>query len=147
MEEKTMLVKDEQAQAITVERTVAAPTKEVYRAFTNKIALQDWLSNSADIDPRVGGRIYLWWDKGYHSSGIYTALERGKTIAFTWRGPNDPDTTEVRVDLKPLGDDSTHITLTHSGLGPGDDWKEASFQDKQGWESALENLQSVLETG
>jgi membrane-associated protease RseP (regulator of RpoE activity) len=53
----------------------------------------------------------------------------------------------VRVGLEPLGDDTTHITLTHSGLGPGDDWGEASFQDKQGWESALENLQSVLETG
>jgi len=142
-----MLVKDEQAQAIRVERTVAAPPKEVYRAFTNKIALQDWLSNSADIDPRVGGRIYLWWDKGYHSSGVYTALERGKTVAFTWRGPNDPGTTEVRVDLEPLGDDSTRITLTHSGLGPGKEWKEATFQDSKGWESALENLQSVLETG
>jgi uncharacterized protein YndB with AHSA1/START domain len=142
-----MLVKDEQAQAITVERSVAAPPNEVYRAFTNKIALQDWLSNSADIDPRVGGRIYLWWDKGFNSSGVYTALERGKTVAFTWRGLNDPVTTEVQVTLAPHGDNGTQINLTHNGLGPGEEWNEASFQDRRGWESALENLQSQLESG
>src|SRR6266480_463829 len=116
-----MLTKEEQAQAITAERDIAVAPNEVYRAFTNKIALQDWLCNSADVDPRIGGRIYLWWDKGYHSSGIYTDLERGKTVAFTWRGPGDPEATEVRVSLTPLGEGATHLTLAHTGLGPGDE--------------------------
>jgi uncharacterized protein YndB with AHSA1/START domain len=142
-----MLVQDKQAQAITFDRDVAVAPNEVYRAFTNEIALQDWLSNAADIDPRIGGRIYIWWDKGYHSSGTYTALERGKTVAFTWRGPNDPTSTDVTVTLTPLGDDATHIQLTHSGLGPGEEWAQIAFQDKRGWESALENLQSILESG
>src|SRR5436190_4641834 len=147
MEEKVMLTKEKQAQEIVLERTISVVPNEVYRAFTNKIALQDWLCNTAEVDPRAGGRIYLWWDKGYHSSGIYTDLERGKTVAFTWRGPGDPEATEVRVSLEPKGESATHIIMTHTGLGPGEEWSEAAFQDKRGWESALENLQSVLETG
>ena len=147
MEEKPMLTEEKQAQQIILERTVAVAPNEVYRAFTNKIALQDWLCNTAEVEPRVGGRIYLWWDKGYHSSGTYTDLERGKTVSFTWRGPADPEATEVHVSFQPQGESATRVTLTHSGLGPGEEWSEAAFQDKRGWESALENLQSVLETG
>ncbi len=132
---------------VTVERDVAAAPAEVYRAFTNESALQYWLCDSADVDARMGGRIYLWWDKGYYSSGVYTDLDRNKTVAFTWRGAGDPEATEVRVSLAPHGDNGTRVTLTHSGLGPGEEWAEAVFQDRRGWESAFENLESVLETG
>jgi uncharacterized protein YndB with AHSA1/START domain len=140
-----MLTKEDLA--ITVERDVAAAPGEAYRAFTNKAALQFWLCNSADVEARKGGRIYLWWDKGYYSSGIYTELERDKMVAFTWRGPGDPEATEVRVSIAPHGENGTHITLTHSGLGPGEEWAEAAFQDRRGWESAFDNLQSALEKG
>lgn len=141
-----MLTKEKQP-TITVERNVGVSPAEVYRAFTNEAALRDWLCNAAEVEARTGGRVYLWWDRGYYSAGVFTALERNKSVVFTWRGPRDPEATEVRVELEQAENGGTHIVLTHSGVGPGDEWSEIAYQDRKGWESALENLQSVLETG
>src|SRR5215217_7184506 len=56
---------------LTATRTVDAKSSEVFRAFTNTGALRDWLCNSAQVDLRKGGRIYLWWNEGYHAAGTF----------------------------------------------------------------------------
>jgi hypothetical protein len=43
--------------------------------------------------------------------------------------------------------DGTVVTLTHSGIGAGKAWAESLQGFAHEWPSALENLQSVLETG
>ncbi len=104
-----MLTKEKQRQSITTERTIAVPPAAVYRAFTNEIALRDWLCNAASVDARPGGRIYLWWNDGYFSSGVYTDLDRNKSVTLTWRGPNDTLASEVRVTLTPHGEGGTLV--------------------------------------
>ncbi len=141
-----MLTKEKQRQSITTERTIAAPPAAVYRAFTNEIALRDWLCNAASVDARPGGRIYLWWNDGYFSSGVYTDLDRNKSVTLTWRGPNDTLASEVRVTLTPHGEGGTLVALTHSGLHAVDGG-EPTLGENHGWESALESLEFVLETG
>ncbi len=134
-------------------RTIAAPPSEVYRAFTHATALRDWLCHAAQADARVGGRLYLWWGSRYYAMGEYTALEPGKKVAFTYRGKNEPETTRVQVTLaakdgrrSPSGD-GTLVTLTHSGLGAGAKWASMTRAVERDWPEALENLQSVMETG
>jgi len=141
-----MLTKEKQRQSITTERTIAVPPAAVYRAFTNEIALRDWLCNAASVDARPGGRIYLWWNDGYYSSGVYTDLDRNKSVAFQWRGPSDALATEVRVALTPHGEGGTHVALTHNGqdAAHGD---VPALGGNHDWESALESLEFVLETG
>lgn len=134
-----------QDQGVTFTRTVQAPASEVYRAFTHPAALRDWLCEVAEVEPRAGGRFYLGWDNGYYTAGKYTESARGERIGFTWRGPHDPEHSQVLVTLAPEGE-STTVTVTHTGTGAGDAWTE-SVQGIRGWETALENLQSVLETG
>ncbi|HEX8596931.1 MAG TPA: SRPBCC domain-containing protein [Chloroflexia bacterium] len=134
-----------QDQGVTFTRTVQAPASEVYRAFTHPAALRDWLCEAAEVEPRSGGRFYLGWDNGYYTAGKYTEATRGERVGFTWRGPRDPGQSQVLVTLAPEGEGTT-VTVTHTGTGVDDAWTE-SVQGIRGWETALENLQSILERG
>lgn len=128
---------------LTLRRTVGVNSTEVFRAFTNQGALRDWLCNAAQVEPRRGGRIYLWWNDGYYASGVFTEIKRGESLAFTWQGPGDP-TGEVQVSLNPQGEGGgTEVTVTHNGIGS--EVQERRLEKL--WEGGLENLQSVLETG
>ncbi len=127
-------------------RTVNAPPAEVYRAFTNSTALREWLCDSAQADPRKGGRLYVWWNSGYYASGEFNALAPRKRIAFTWHGRGEPESTRVQVSLAEKNG-STLVTLAHSGIGSGKVWTKVTQAILHGWQIALENLQWVLETG
>ena len=133
-----------QAPPLRVTRTVDAPAAEVYRAFIAPTALRDWLCDAAQVDPRSGGRVYLWWNDGYYTAGVFTDLVRNERLAFTWHGPGEARGL-VTVTLA-ARDAATVVTVTHDvadGAGSAPD--EAAITRR--WEAALENLQSLLETG
>ena len=52
--------------------------ENAYRAFTNATLLRGWLCNVASVVPRPGGRLYLWWESGYCTSGEFTTTESAK---------------------------------------------------------------------
>src|SRR6476646_11075864 len=79
------------SETLTFERTMGAEPREVYRAFTTAQGLRDWLCDAAEVDPRKGGRFYVWWDDGDYSAGTITDLTKDETLTFTWRGPTDHD--------------------------------------------------------
>ena len=133
-----MITEAEKRQATRFDEVVQAAPREVYRMFTSPGALRVWLSDTAEADPRVGGRFYLWWNRGYFTAGTYTELVPGERVAFTWRGPDDPAATQVAVELTPEGEDSTRVSVTHEGAASG---------DRPGWQESLENLKSAVETG
>lgn len=133
-------------QALEYTVTVVAPAMEVFRAFTRATPLRDWLCDVALADARPGGRIYLWWNRGYYTAGEYIALEPGRRVAFSWMGRNEPARTEVDIQLEQR-DTCTNLRLVHGGLGEGEDWDRARAEFDRGWTLALENLQSLLETG
>jgi uncharacterized protein YndB with AHSA1/START domain len=134
------------AKTLTFKRAVNAPPAEVYRAFTHATALRDWLCNAAQSDPRLNGRLYLWWDDNYFAAGHYTALEPGKKVAFSWHGWREPAPMAVQVTLKEKNG-GTLVNVTHSGFGAGPKWKDTVRALEHSWPASLENLQSVLETG
>jgi uncharacterized protein YndB with AHSA1/START domain len=126
----------------SVIRTVDAPAAEVYRALITPAALRDWLCDAAEVDPRPGGRAYFWWNDGYYSAGVFKELARDERLAFTWRGPTDSPGT-ITVALAPQ-DTATAVTVTYEAV---DDIAPDEAGLTARWEAALENLQSVLETG
>ena len=134
------------AQTLSFTQLVNVPPKEAYRAFTNATALREWLCDVATVNPRPGGRLYLWWTSGYYTSGEFTLAEAGKKVAFTWFGRGEPAATQVQVAFSPQ-DGGTQITLVHSGIGTGEDWSQSTAEIEKGWENSLKNLASVLETG
>jgi uncharacterized protein YndB with AHSA1/START domain len=131
---------------MTFERTVPATPKEVYRAFTTPSALGDWLCNAAEVDPRKGGRVYFWWDSGYYTAGVFTSMTKDEGLAFTWRGPDEPEASEVSVTISPQ-DGRTRVAVTHQGIGSGLEWSGAADKIRRIWQDGLENLESVLEKG
>lgn len=133
-------------QSLRFSQRVEAPVAEVFRAFTRATGLREWLCDAALADARVGGRLYVWWNSGYHAMGEFTALEPGAGLSFNWRGKGEPASTEVTVRLEEARG-GTQVELEHAGLGSSPEWQAVREQVASGWRSGLENLASVLETG
>jgi uncharacterized protein YndB with AHSA1/START domain len=131
---------------ITFETYIPASPAQVYYAFTNASALREWLCDLATVDPKPGGRLYLYWNSGYYSSGEYTALEAGKSAAFIWCGRNDPGRSQVSVTFEPQ-ESGTRLFLEHSLPDDGGEWEKVIAQVDKGWRDSLENLACVLESG
>jgi len=125
---------------------VEAPVKQIYQAFTGSTALESWFADSAEADARKGGRFYAWWNAGYYAGGLFTKLKEDKRVAFTWFGLDEPAPSKVNVALSEE-DGVTQVTVTHKGIGKGKAWKKSKKQIANGWETALANLKSVMETG
>jgi uncharacterized protein YndB with AHSA1/START domain len=135
-----------QTNQLTFERSIHAPVSQLFRAFTRSAALREWLCDTATTEPRPGGRIYLWWERGYYASGEFLKVETDQEISFKWQGRNEPGPTEVRITLSQNGD-VTNLQLVHSGLGSGEVWDKAAEEFRKGWENGLENLVHTLEQG
>lgn len=132
-------------QTLKLTRTLAQPAHEVYRAFTRTSVVRAWMCDAAQVDARNGGRLYVYWNDGYYATGHFTTADPDKKLAFTWRGQGEPDVSRVQITLKEK-DGNTTVTLTHT-IGSGKAWAKAAQGLEAGWATALENLQSVLETG
>lgn len=125
---------------------VKTPPSQVYQAFTNATLLKEWCCDVATVDPKPGGRFYMAWNEGFYTSGEYTALEKDKSLAFTWFGRTDPARTKIDVTLLE-SEDGTQVTLVHNDIGTGPEWEATVQEFNTGWENSLKNLVSVLETG
>jgi uncharacterized protein YndB with AHSA1/START domain len=125
---------------------IDAPPGEVYSTFTNGAAFCEWLSDVAQVDARLGGHLYLWWESGYFVNGEYLEVVPDEKVVFSWHGAGEPGVTQVKVNFKSVSN-GTLIVLFHQGIGLDDSWKKARREFKQSWKRALENLKSVLENG
>jgi len=131
---------------IKLEKYIQAAPAEVFLYFTNSTALRDWLCEIATTDPRVGGRIYLWWNGDYYTSGEFLKLKQNELVSFSWFGRGEPHATQVDVALKKKKA-GTLIKLSHRKLGKNSKWEEIAKGYKKEWTKGLENLTSVLENG
>jgi uncharacterized protein YndB with AHSA1/START domain len=102
---------------LKIERTIPAPTGEVFDAWLNpKIPGNPW--NAAEkfiLDPKVDGLFY-WSLKDASHYGRFTEIERPGRIRHTWMSPNTSGLESiVTLTFKKQGED-TLMTLLHSGL-------------------------------
>ena len=132
--------------SLTFTRTIHAAPAEVLRGFTHPTLLRDWLCDHASAEARLGGPIFLSWQQGYQVMGRYIHLDLPGGLSFTWLGSGDPGQTLVEVTAVPSGEE-TALRLVHTGLGEGPAWELQSSRWNNDWPEALENLQSVVETG
>ena len=133
-------------QTVSFTQFVQALPAEVFRAFTNAMALREWLCDVSTVMPRKEGRLYLWWNSGYYTAGEFIEIQPDEKVAFTWHGRGEPGPTRVDVTVTPK-DGGALVALEHSGVGTGDEWSSTIKEIEQGWKTGLENLASVLETG
>ncbi len=132
--------------SLTFQKFLKAPPAEVFHALTNSTRLREWMCDLATTDPKVDGRVYFAWFPGFYGAGHFTALEPEKTVAYTWFGRDEITSTLVTYTLT-AQEAGTLVTLVHSGLGEGEDWERIRTNFQYSWQSALENLASIMDTG
>jgi len=128
-------------------------TAQAFEWFTDNEKLTSWLTELAEVEPKVGGKYELFWnpdDKRYDSTiGCkITAIESDKLLAFEWKGPkqysafmNSADPlTHVTVFFVPLSHTSTEVHLVHSGWRSSAEWEEARQWFENMWTWAFSEL-------
>lgn len=103
--------------AFTIERTIPAPTTEVFDAWLDpEVPGNPW--NAAEkfiVDAKVDG-LFFWTLKGTSHYGRFTEFERPRRMQHTWVSPNTlGEESTVTVTFEKQGE-QTVMTLMHSGL-------------------------------
>ena len=132
------------AKSIKIERVIGVPQEQVYRAFTNSQALREWWCVNAMVHAQEGGLFHASLSNGNFFSGHYTELVAGKKVAFRVRSESDTDRSKVTVTLASRNG-NTQVTLVDESDGV--DWLKSMKEIEAGWNEALDNLVSTLETG
>lgn len=134
---------------------------DISRAFSmftvNKL-LEEWLTEKAEVEPKVGGKYELFWEpeKRNQNSTLgckITAIESNKFISFNWKGPvqfehfmNSADPlTHVIIFFSPKNNDREKciIHLFHTGWREDEQWQEARNYFEKVWTNALIQLKTV----
>jgi uncharacterized protein YndB with AHSA1/START domain len=156
-----MTRKKAQPTAVRLERVIAAPPSEVYRAWLDPDLLRRWLApggitvRRADVEARVGGHFRIWHiESGADVGGFeceIVELVPDERIVFRW-GFVGPERTAgpvfdsvVTISLHPAPGGATKLTLIHERL---EDLAAAmphiADNVQVGWELVLEKLAVTL---
>ena len=133
-------------ETIEIKLLVSAPREKVASSFTSSVAWENWFSDYAEVVPVKNGRFYVSWDAGHHASGIFKEIVENERLVFSWQGWGESKVTTVSITFQDV-EGQTQINVFHRGLGTGGHWEHSRAAIHTGWETALENLKSVLETG
>lgn len=113
---------------------------EIYASFVDASLITGWWPDVAEIDAVVGGSYALEWPAmGWVLRGVYSELDPGRAIGFTWSWDHEPEMAprQVRVSLTPSGS-ATTITVTHGDYGTSDgDERNGHIE---GWQHFLGRL-------
>ncbi len=132
---------------ITVEATINAPIEKVWDYYTNPLhitkwnnASEDWHTPHAETDLRVGGKFLSRMEAkdgsaGFDFSGVYTAIEEYRYIAYTME---DGRTVEIQFTKT---DDGCEVTVT---FDPEDE--NPLEMQRAGWQAILDNFKTYVES-
>ncbi len=140
---------------LELERRIAAPPERLFAAWTEPALLRRWSAPEGltivdgATDLRVGGhwRVVMAAPDGtrLEAFGTYREIAPPDRLVYThaWRESegSSPETV-ITVELRPDGPDATRLRFTQAGFAsvPGRDGHAA------GWASALDQLQTILES-
>lgn len=128
-----------EAQAIRIERHIAAPPEVVFAHLVDPDLTPKWLGVASTIEPRPGGDFSLLSPNGMTATGAVREIVTDAKVSFTWGWEGHPGvppgSTLVEIELFPDGE-GTRIVLTHRALAAGK-------QDlhRRGWTHYLDRLE------
>lgn len=141
---------------ITITRTVKAPRRLVYQAYTVPKHIQQWLLGPAgwtmpvcEFDARAGGQWRYVWRKAdgveMAMSGTVREIVPDQKIVTTERwGPEWPETLNAVVFTESAG----HTTITATITYPSKDARDAALKTgmKDGASTSYDRLEALLAT-
>ena len=138
--------------SVSITRHFKAPREQVFEAFTNAQAMQEWYGPETftcprvESDPRPGGKYLIEMrspDGTPHIvSGEYQEVRAPEKLVFTWawlEGKKRANESLVTI-MFVTKDGGTEMTLLHSGLASIEDAKA----HEGGWTSSLNDLNKKL---
>ena len=132
-----------------------APDK-AFEMFTVNNHLEKWLTQAADVEPKIGGKYELVWnpeDKENDSTiGCkILALHQNRFLSFEWKGPKQ--FKHFMNEVRPLTNvviffipypEGTKVHLLHTGWRDTPEWEEARQWFDKAWAMALSELQKYM---
>lgn len=141
---------------IHLKATLRCTADAAYAHFVDPALLVAWLTESAEVEPKVGGKYELFWEPDHRERNStlgcrVTAVEPSQLLAFEWKSPvqfahfaNSADPlTHVVLAFVPLAG-RTRVHLTHSGWRGSGEWEQARIWQEQAWRGALAALEGLL---
>jgi uncharacterized protein YndB with AHSA1/START domain len=133
--------------SLTVQRMFPAPRERVFRAWTEREALQQWFRPGSThitvnkLDVHVGGSFCFDLVDGSDSLvGNYLEIVRPERLVFTWLSlATQGKDTLVKINFIEHGP-LTQIILVHEQLSS----KAMCTLHQAGWESVLSHLAAVV---
>lgn len=151
---------------LTFERSYPAPVATVWQAWTQSEILRQWWGPEkttvaeCEIDPRVGGTIYVVTEAGeamgkyagtrWPMKGTFTLVEENARLVYEARswteGEEEGSTIHHTNELSMSEDDGiTTVSLRISITQIGPKARMAAFGMKWGYEQQLDHLGEMLE--
>ncbi len=123
------------------------PPRRVFRALTDPAELVRWLSDTAELEPRKGGRYRLGWDGGPQHTGTVTAWVPGRSLTLAWSWPSVRlRGTRLRWTVARKGK-GTVLTVEHTGFPRSARWVDLYAGAEWGWTYFALGLRTWLVTG
>lgn len=127
---------------------------KAFEFFTVNKHLEKWLTEVADVEPKVGGKYELFWnpDDKEDDSTIgckILAIAQDRFICFEWKGPKQ--FKHFMNDVRPLTNvvaffipskEGTDVHLLHTGWRDTAESEEARQWFVKAWSKALTELQN-----
>jgi uncharacterized protein YndB with AHSA1/START domain len=138
-------------EAIEIHRTIKAPLRRVFDAWTRPEEMKQWAAPGplavpvAEVDLRVGGRYRMTMrgpDGAEHRVvGVYREVDPPRRLVYTWSWETDPTVTDtvVTVEFHDRGG-STEVVLRHEGFPT----VEKRDRHDSGWNGCLDKLQTLV---
>ncbi len=107
------------ADRVVVRAEIRAPRELVWRSLTEEERIAEWWGGYVSLEARPGGRFTeRWTDAGGRkvvTSGGVIRMEAPRTLELTWADEDWGEPTRVLLRLEEAADDTTRLTLEHSG--------------------------------
>ena len=134
--------------------TSCSGSSRAFELFTANKHLEKWLTNAADVEPKIGGKYELFWNPQNRANDStigckILAIAPNRLLCFEWKGPKQfkhfmnevQPLTNVAVFFIPLKE-GTEIHLLHTGWRDSAEWEEAREWFDKAWMMALSELQN-----
>ncbi len=131
-------------------------TQKAFEMFTLNKHLEKWLTQKADVEPRIGGKYELFWNPKdrENDSAIgckVLAVHQNKFLSIEWKGPKQfkhfvnevRPLTNVVVFFIPC-QKHTEVHVLHTGWRDTPEWEEARQWFDKAWIMSLSELQKYM---
>jgi uncharacterized protein YndB with AHSA1/START domain len=144
---------------IQIKYEIECDLSNAFKMFTDNKYLEAWLTEKAEVEPKIGGKYELFWVPEHREDNStigckVTGIEDNSFISFDWKGPvqfkpfmniADPLThVIVFFSCDPKYKNKTTIHLFHTGWRKEKGWQEARDFFEKAWKKALKELKEKV---